>query len=31
MVSLRRAGLMNAMRGVTSLEEVTRVTMADER
>ncbi|MDA3959315.1 MAG: ATPase, T2SS/T4P/T4SS family [Planctomycetota bacterium] len=30
MVSLRRAGLMNAMRGVTSVEEVTRVTMADE-
>jgi type IV pilus assembly protein PilB len=29
MVTLRRAGLMNAMRGVTSIEEVTRVTMAE--
>jgi len=30
MVTLRRAGLMNAMRGITSLEEVQRVTMGDE-
>ena len=29
MISLRRAGLMNVMRGRTSLEEVLRVTMAD--
>ena len=29
MLTLRRCGLMNAMRGVTSLEEVERVTMAD--
>jgi type IV pilus assembly protein PilB len=31
MISLRRAGLMNAMRGLTSLEEITRVTVGDER
>ena len=30
MVTLRRAGLMNAARGVTSIEEVQRVTMAEE-
>ena len=29
MVTLRRAGLLNAMRGKTSLEEILRVTMAD--
>ena len=29
MVTLRRAGLLNAMRGKTSLEEVLRVTMGD--
>ena len=29
MVTLRRAGIMNVMRGVSSLEEVLRVTMAD--
>ncbi|MBA3936897.1 MAG: Flp pilus assembly complex ATPase component TadA [Planctomycetes bacterium] len=30
MITLRRAGLMNAMRGVTSLEEVMRHTMGEE-
>jgi len=30
MISLRRVGLLNAMRGITSLEEVLRVTMGDE-
>lgn len=30
MVTLRRAGLLNASRGVTSIEEVLRVTMADD-
>ncbi len=30
MISLRRCGLLNAMRGNTSLEEVHNVTMADE-
>jgi type IV pilus assembly protein PilB len=30
MISLRRAGILNAMRGVTAMEEVLRVTMADE-
>ena len=30
MISLRRVGLLNAMRGKTSLEEVLRVTMGDE-
>ncbi len=30
MISLRRVALKNAMRGVTSLEEVLRVTMGDE-
>lgn len=30
MVTLRRAGLLNAMRGRTSIEEVLRVTMSDE-
>jgi type IV pilus assembly protein PilB len=30
MISLRRVGLLNAMRGRTSLEEVLRVTMGDE-
>lgn len=30
MISLRRAALLNAMRGFTSLEEVLRVTMGDE-
>lgn len=30
MITLRRAALMNALRGKTSLEEVLRVTMADE-
>ena len=29
MVTLRRAGILNAMRGNTSLEEILRVTMAD--
>ena len=29
MLSLRRVGLLNAMRGKTSVEEVLRVTMAD--
>jgi type IV pilus assembly protein PilB len=29
MVTLRRAGLMNISRGLTSLEEVLRVTMTD--
>ncbi|MFT7487271.1 MAG: type IV pilus assembly protein PilB, partial [Candidatus Paceibacteria bacterium] len=30
MISLRRVALLNAMRGCTSIEEVLRVTMADE-
>ncbi len=30
MITLRRAGLRNAVRGVTSVEEVLRVTMADD-
>jgi type IV pilus assembly protein PilB len=30
MLSLRRVGIMNALRGVTSLEEVLRVTLGDE-
>jgi len=30
MVTLRRCGILNAMRGVTSLEEVLRVTMPDD-
>ena len=30
MITLRRCGLLNAMRGLTSLEEVLRVTMPDE-
>jgi type IV pilus assembly protein PilB len=30
MISLRRCGVFNAMRGVTSVEEVLRVTMPDE-
>jgi type IV pilus assembly protein PilB len=30
MISLRRAGILNAIRGVTSVEEILRVTMADE-
>jgi type IV pilus assembly protein PilB len=30
MISLRRAGVLNAIRGVTSVEEVLRVTMPDE-
>lgn len=30
MISLRRVALLNAMRGITSLEEVLRVTMGDE-
>jgi type IV pilus assembly protein PilB len=30
MLSLRRIGLLNAMRGVTSLEEVLRVTLGDD-
>ncbi len=30
MITLRRAGLLQAMRGVTSIEEVERVTMGDE-
>jgi hypothetical protein len=30
MITLRRAGLMNAMRGVTSLEEVMRHTVGEE-
>jgi type IV pilus assembly protein PilB len=30
MISLRRAGLLNVMRGVTSLEEVLRNTVGDE-
>ena len=30
MMTLRRSGLLNAMRGKTSLEEVLRITMADE-
>jgi type IV pilus assembly protein PilB len=30
MISLRRAGILNAMRGVTAVEEVLRVTMPDE-
>jgi type IV pilus assembly protein PilB len=30
MLTLRRVGLLNAMRGKTSLEEVLRVTMADQ-
>jgi len=29
MVTLRRAGLLNALRGITSIEEVLRVTVAD--
>ena len=29
MITLRRAGLLNAIRGKTSLEEVVAVTMAD--
>jgi type IV pilus assembly protein PilB len=28
-LSLRRVGILNALRGVTSLEEVLRVTMGD--
>lgn len=31
MLTLRRVGLLNAMRGRTSLEEVLRVTLADDR
>jgi type IV pilus assembly protein PilB len=30
MITLRRAGLLNAMRGVTTVEEILRVTMPDE-
>ncbi len=30
MISLRRVGLLNAMRGRTSLEETLRVTLADD-
>jgi type IV pilus assembly protein PilB len=30
MISLRRAGILNALRGATSVEEVLRVTMPDE-
>ncbi|MAE77700.1 MAG: type II secretion system protein GspE [Planctomycetes bacterium] len=30
MITLRRAGMRNAIRGVTSIEEVLRVTMADD-
>lgn len=30
MITLRRAGLMNALRGVTALEEVERITMTEE-
>ena len=30
MITLRRAGMLNAVRGVTSIEEVLRSTMADE-
>jgi type II secretory ATPase GspE/PulE/Tfp pilus assembly ATPase PilB-like protein len=30
MISLRRCGVLNAMRGKTSLEEVHKVTMMDE-
>jgi type IV pilus assembly protein PilB len=29
MITLRRCGLLNALRGITSIEEVLRVTMAD--
>ena len=31
MLTLRRVGLLNASRGRTSLEEVLRVTMEDDR
>ncbi|MHC5010028.1 MAG: GspE/PulE family protein [Planctomycetota bacterium] len=31
MITLRRAALLNAMRGTTSIEEVLRVTLADKR
>jgi type IV pilus assembly protein PilB len=31
MISLRRAGLLNVMRGITTLEEVIRNTVGDER
>ena len=30
MVTLRRCGILNALRGVTTLEEILRVTMPDE-
>jgi type IV pilus assembly protein PilB len=30
MITLRRCGILNAMRGITSLEEVLRITMPDE-
>ena len=30
MLTLRRVGILNALRGVTSLEEVLRVTLGDE-
>jgi type II secretory ATPase GspE/PulE/Tfp pilus assembly ATPase PilB-like protein len=30
MLTLRRVGLLNAMRGRTSIEEVLRVTLGDE-
>ena len=30
MITLRRAGLMNAMRGITSIEEVVRCSMGEE-
>jgi type II secretory ATPase GspE/PulE/Tfp pilus assembly ATPase PilB-like protein len=30
MLSLRRTGLLNAMRGRTTLEEIVRMTMADD-
>ena len=31
MITLRRAALLNAMRGNTSIEEVLRVTLSDQR
>jgi type IV pilus assembly protein PilB len=30
MITLRRCGILNAVRGITSMEEVLRITMADE-
>ena len=30
MITLRRCGILNAMRGITSMEEVLRITMPDE-